>query len=112
MKHEMLAKVLRHYRKQQHISVQDVVLRLEENEIHVSPKTVYSWENGTTQPNIATLLILCSIYKISNLQQVLAGESSSHNNEERTLLTEDERSLLEKYQKHPEMHDAINKLLG
>lgn len=111
MKHEMLAKILRQYRKQQNISVQDVVMRLKEENISVSPKTIYSWENGMTQPDIATVLVLCSIYQISNLQELLGSGNSVPENKIPVLLSEEEITLLRHYKEHPEMHEAVKKLL-
>lgn len=111
MKLEMLPKILRYYRKQQHISVQDVVLRLEEENVHVSPKTVYAWENGATQPDIGTVLVLCNIYQISNLQQLLGSSPDRAEDGIPVVLTEEERDILERYHGHPEMQEAVKKLL-
>lgn len=111
MKHEMLSKILRHYRKQQDISVKDVVLRLKEANICISPKTIYSWENGTTQPDISTLLVLCNIYQISNLQDLLTNQCDLSENLFPALLTAEEFSVLSKYRNQPNMREVVRKLL-
>lgn len=112
MKHEKIAKILRQYRKQQHMSVQDVVVRLNQEEVNVSPKTVYAWENGTTQPDIGTMLLLCRIYQIENLQQLMETAPEHTAGGIPVLLSEAESDFIQKYREHPEMHDAIQKLLG
>ena len=112
MKHEKIAKILRQYRKQQHMSVQDVVVRLNQEAVNVSPKTVYAWENGATQPDIGTMLLLCRIYQIPNLQQLMETAPKQAPQGVPVLLSEAESDFIQKYREHPEMHDAIKKLLG
>ena len=73
MKNELIANTLRYYRKQENLSVQDVVLLLKENNIHISPKTIYAWENGNTKPDVPTMMLLCSLYRIPNIQQLLGN---------------------------------------
>ena len=46
MKNEMIAKVLKEARKQNALSVKEVVGRLQDKSINVSIKTIYGWENG------------------------------------------------------------------
>lgn len=59
--------MLRYYRKLRNMSVSDVAESLAENDINVAIKTIYGWENGTTQPDADTLLFLCKIYGIENI---------------------------------------------
>lgn len=49
MKNPNIAKVLKAYRKMNHYTVQDVVMKLENNAVPVAPKTVYGWESGVSQ---------------------------------------------------------------
>lgn len=49
MKNPNIAKVLKAYRKMNHYSVRDVVMRLENNAVPVAEKTVYGWESGVSQ---------------------------------------------------------------
>lgn len=67
MKNPNIAKVLKEYRKQNHYSVEDVVFKLEEQNLPFATKTIYGWESGQTQPDADTLLVLCKIYKIDNI---------------------------------------------
>ena len=46
MKNEMIAKVLKELRKQNSLTVHDVVLKLSDKSINVADKTLYGWESG------------------------------------------------------------------
>ena len=50
MKNEMIAKVLKELRKQNSLTVHDVVLKLSDKAINVADKTLYGWESGQAQP--------------------------------------------------------------
>lgn len=67
MKNPNISKVLKTYRKLNHYSVNDLVLKLEDHRLPVAPKTIYGWESGQTQPDADTLLTLCKIYNIDNI---------------------------------------------
>lgn len=67
MKNANIAKVLKEYRKQNQLSVNDVVVCLSEKDLNVSPKTIYGWESGQSQPDADTLMLLCEIYNITDI---------------------------------------------
>lgn len=48
MKNPNIAKVLKEYRKQNHYSVEDVVFKLEEQNLPFATKTIYGWESGVS----------------------------------------------------------------
>ena len=77
MKNPNISKVLKTYRKLNHYSVNDLVLKLEDNNLPVAPKTVYGCESGQTQPDADTLLVLCKIYKIDNILNELSSHDAS-----------------------------------
>ena len=77
MKNPNIAKVLKEYRKQNHYSVEDVVFKLEEQNLPFATKTIYGWESGQTQPDADTLLVLCKIYKIDNILAISRRQKSS-----------------------------------
>lgn len=108
MKNPNIAKVLKDYRKLNHYSVEDVVLKLEENHLPFASKTIYGWESGQTQPDADTLLVLCKIYKIDNILETFGYAPT----ERPLLLSEEEHSLIQKYREHPDMQDAVKKLLN
>lgn len=108
MKNELIAKTLRYYRQQRQLSVLDVTNLLKDKEILLSPKTIYSWEKGTTQPDINTLLTLCSIYGIKDIMGTFGFPSST------SLvlpLTEEEECLIQAYRLQPQMQEAVKRLL-
>ena len=111
MKNELIANTLRYYRKQENLSVQDVVLLLKENNINISPKTIYAWENGNTKPDIPTMMVLCSLYHIPNIQQLLGQSIDAVSKDAPLYLSPEERALIANYRRHPEMHEAVRKLL-
>lgn len=108
MKNPNISKVLKTYRKLNHYSVNDLVLKLEDNNLPVAPKTVYGWESGQTQPDADTLLVLCKIYKIDNILTTFGYEQSPDD----LLLSEEERNLVLQYRNHEEMQSAVKRLLN
>ncbi len=107
MKNPNISKVLKAYRKLNHYSVNDLVIKLEEHKLPVAPKTIYGWESGQTQPDADTLLILCKIYHIENILGTFGYTSSMDD----FNLSEDERKLVLHYRVYPDMHKAVKKLL-
>lgn len=106
MKNEMIAKVLKEARKQNALSVKDVVCQLETKSVNVAEKTVYGWENGQSQPNADTLLLLCEIY---NIKDILG--TFGYKTEPSIEITNFEKKLILNLRKHPEMLGAVKKLL-
>ena len=106
MKNEMIAKVLKETRKQNALSVKDVVSRLHDKSLSVSEKTIYGWENGQSQPNADTLLVLCEIYNINDILGAF-GYNDKHSLE----ITHIEENIILSLRKHPEMLNAVKKLL-
>lgn len=107
MKNPNIAKVLKEYRKLNHYSVEDVVIKLKDHNLPFAVKTVYGWESGQTQPDADTLLVLCKIYKIDNILETFGYEVSSSP----FYLSEEERCLVERYRINPHMQPAIKKIL-
>lgn len=111
MKNINISKALKLYRKQNHLSVADVSQLLSERNISVAQKTIYGWESGQTQPDADTLLLLCEIYKIDHILEAF-GYEKKDSVPEPLHLTQFEEKLMIAYRTHPEMHDAIHKLLN
>lgn len=106
MKNEMIAKVLKEVRKQNALSVKDVVYKLQDKNLSVAEKTVYGWESGQSQPDADTLLLLCEIY---NIEDILG--TFGYNETPSLQITNFERKLIFNLRQHPEMLDAVKKLL-
>lgn len=110
MKNPNLGRMLRYYRKAKHYSVQQVVDKLKTGyDISLSPKSIYSWENGQTQPYADTLLVLCKIYNINNILDSLGYEGEPE--QAPLILSPEERELVLKYRTHKYFNSAIRKLL-
>ena len=87
--------VLKEKRGEKSLSVEYVSERLAELGIKVSPKTIYNWETGHSQPSPDTLMALCSIYEISNILEAFGYQKNDADSQ--NILSEDLRRLLEKY---------------
>lgn len=107
MKNERIAQVLKEYRKKNKLTVNDVSLKLQEKSLTVAPKTIYGWESGQTQPDADTLLLLCEIYHIDQILNTFGYTNRTGT----SSLSEYEVRLIKEYRAHPEMHEAIHKLL-
>lgn len=107
MKNPNISKVLKAYRKLNRYSVNDLVVKLEDNHLPVAPKTVYGWESGQTQPDADTLLVLCKIYKIDNILTTFGYEPSPDD----LQLSEEERNLILQYRNQKDMQPAVKRLL-
>lgn len=107
MKNANIAKVLKEYRKQNHLPVNDVADRLSQKGLNVSPKTIYGWESGQSQPDADTLMLLCEIYNITDIL-VAFGYVPENNNFRLPAL---EKELVRQFRNHPAMQSAVRKLL-
>ena len=94
MRNQNIAKVLKEYRKRNHLSVNDVSILLEDRSFTAAPKTIYGWESGQANPSADILLTLCD------------------DSNENFHVTPSERTIIEAYRAHPEMHEAVSVLLG
>ena len=106
MKNEMIAKALKELRKQNNLTVREVVAKLENHSKNVAEKTLYGWESGQSQPDADTLLVLCEIYNVNDILTTFG-----YCNNTPITLTEFEKKIIINLRKHPEMTDAIKKLL-
>ena len=81
---------LKKLRKINKLTVKDIIKKMSKINYFYSPQSVYKWEEGEVLPNIATLSVLCSIYKVS-INYFLSDEELSKIN-----LTNSEIFLLDK----------------
>lgn len=109
MRNNHIGQFLKKYRKQNQLSIADVVVELSDKYgVQVAEKTVYGWESNQAHPNSYTFVALCDIYRVNNIAEAfLAGEESKG-----FPITLDERKLIEHYRQNPELQFAINRLLG
>ena len=70
MRNQNIAKVLKEYRKRNHLSVNDVSILLEDRSFTAAPKTIYGWESGQANPSADILLTLCDLYSVCSLSNL------------------------------------------
>ena len=108
LNHSAVSKLLRDNRKQQHLSVNEVVYLLNRDyQIPISSKTLYSWENNQAQPPINTFFALCNIYNIKSIYKDITLEKGPVP----LKLSEEEREIILKYRSRNYCNSAIRKLL-
>lgn len=108
MKNNKIGEMLKHYRKLNAYSINDVVLELQERYgVNVAEKTVYGWESNQAHPTSDVFVALCDIYKINNINDVFTS-----NEPKGFHITAEERKLIEHYREYPELQAAIRKLLN
>ena len=80
-----IAKVLKEYRQKTGLSSKEVTGKLSLHGITVSPKTLYGWESGHSQPDADTLLLLCDIYGIEDIMLAFGyGKTDRHPTDTKT----------------------------
>ncbi len=67
MSREQIAEVLKGYRINRGLSVQQVCSWLLEKGHDIKPKTIYSYESGHRQPDADVLMMLCELYEVENI---------------------------------------------
>lgn len=108
MKNDQIGAMLKKYRKMNALSVNDVVVELENRYgVKVAQKTVYGWESNQAHPTSDVFVALCDMYKINNISDVF------HSKEPKGFpITAEERRIIEHYRQYPEMQSVIRKLLN
>lgn len=108
MKNNQIGIMLKKYRKLNALSVNDVVIELQEKYgVEVAEKTVYGWESNQAHPTSDVFVALCDIYKINNIADVFSNTKESKG----FPITIEERHLIEQYRLMPELHDVIKRIL-
>lgn len=93
---------LKWYRKEQHMTLQQVADALGVS----AASTVSSWESGKSEPSISTLSKIGVLYHIGNLYSLATNEQLP------SSLTPKEETLIHAYREHPEYQEAVNRILG
>lgn len=111
MKNNRIGEVLKKYRKQNSMSVTDVMVQLRDRyQLYVAEKTIYGWESNQAHPTTDTFVALCEIYKIRNLSETFSNPPKNCKPKE-FLISAEERLIIENYRKHPELQDAVKRVL-
>lgn len=59
--------ILKQLRKSNNLSIDDVAYFFIKNDILISNKTIYGWENDFSYPSLDKFLLLCELYKITDV---------------------------------------------
>lgn len=94
MPHE-IGQVLKTYRNKEKITVKEISDILTQKGFKASESTIYSWENGNSQPTPGALLAMCSAYKIENILEAFGYDG--YNEDGSIRLNMYEEDLVEKY---------------
>lgn len=106
---EIIGQVLKKYRKSNGYTVPEVsALLLEKYNMNVAEKTIYGWESSQCLPPSQKLLALCELYQITNINHSFGGSPDNRN----FGITSLERRVIEEFRLHPEMQQAVCRLLG
>lgn len=90
-----IGSVLRESRVNAKMSVEQVSDILTENGFKASKKTVYSWENGNSRPDIEVLMKLCDMYGIKDILRTFGYDG--YNEDGSIQLNMKEIDMIEKY---------------
>ena len=101
-----IAEGLRDRRQELKLSVREAAEYLARKP--VSTKTIYGWEKAYSQPDADTLMLLCRLYRITN---VLAAFGYDEPGKKSNGMTPIEKKLVIAYRRQKKMQPAINKLL-
>lgn len=108
MKNPNFSRVLKYYRKINHLSVSDVSKLFRERGSEIATKTIYGWESGQSQPSADCLMFLCDLYHIENILETFGYQKSDN---EVLNLSSTEKSIIKGLREHPEYESVILKLL-
>jgi transcriptional regulator with XRE-family HTH domain len=109
MKSRQIGNVLRSERVRHGWSVDDVANRLRDDyNLDVAKKTIYGWESDQSYPRTETLLILCDLYQIDDIAEVLLKAPAIAEFQ----ITSDERDVIIKYRQHPTLQNVVKRVLN
>lgn len=109
MRNEKIGETLKKYRKLKGYQVHDVsVILREKYQLNVADKTIYGWESNQAHPTSDMFLIICEIYQISNITSMFLSKDHTVSD---FVISSEERALIEAYREHPQLKDAVRRIL-
>ena len=65
---QRIGTTLKRIRKSKKLSVDDVAYFFIKNDMLISNKTIYGWENDFSYPSLDKFLLLCELYEINDIR--------------------------------------------
>ena len=90
-----IGQILKTYRNKANVTAKDISDILTQKGFKASESTIYSWENGNSQPTPGALLEMCSVYKIENILDAFGYDG--YNEDGSISLNMKETEIIEKY---------------
>ena len=111
MASENIGKLLREARINANISVEEISEALISLGFKAGKNTIYSWENGNSQPTPDALLYMCKRYHIRDILDYF-GYKAPNTTLEMILTNPHEQKVITAYRAQPDMQGPVDKLLG
>lgn len=111
MASENIGKLLREARINANISVEKISEELISLGFKAGKNTIYSWENGNSQPTPDALLYMCKRYHIRDVLDYF-GYKAPNTTIEMILSDPHEQKVITAYRAQPDMQAPVDKLLG
>lgn len=101
-----VANLLKDARARCKMSIEEVAAALKTYGYEIVPKSMYNYENGTSQPPVSMFLVLCRIYGIEDIDAAKNGFAR------KIEVTAQEEYLIECFRKaSPEVQEAAMRVL-
>lgn len=111
MASENIGKLLREARINANISVEEISEALISLGFKAGKNTIYSWENGNSQPTPDALLYMCKRYHIRDILDYF-GYKAPNTTLEMILTNPHEQKVITAYRAQPKMQEPVDRLLG
>lgn len=69
-----IGSTLKQLRKSKNLSIDDVAHFLIKNNIIISNKTIYGWENDFAYPPLHKFFLLCELYEIDDIAEIFSSK--------------------------------------
>ena len=90
-----IGKKLKEYRNKSKMTVKEISILLSQKGFKASESTIYSWENGNSQPTPGALLTMCEAYGITNVLEAFGYDGYKPDGSIQPNI--DEIDMIEKY---------------
>lgn len=90
-----IGKKLKEYRNKSKMTVKEISVLLSQKGFKASESTIYSWENGNSQPTPGALLTMCEAYGITNVLEAFGYDGYKPDGSIQPNI--DEIDMIEKY---------------